>query len=209
MYDINFIKQRIIPESRKKVIAAVIIAAGLFLSMSLLAIGSISLADFRAADVYAGEIQRVRTELTTRYPGVPSRGELETMVTRTEPHLKEIGKIVDKRVCFAPVWERIAVAVPEGIWLTRVAVADVYAGRDESRMRGGGGGGRSFKGIIIEGVALAGRGPEGDLAVSTFVENLESDEELRGYVREIEFMGTGLRQVSGTSVVGFEITCPF
>ena len=208
MYDINFIKQRIVPESRKKVIAAVVYAAGLFLAMSLLAVGSISLADFRAADVYAGEITRIRTQLTTRYPGVPSRGELETMVKRTEPHLKEIGKIVDRRVCFAPVWERIAVAVPEGVWLTRVAVADVCSGKEESRMRGGGGS-RSFKGIIIEGVALAGRGPEGDQAVSSFVENLENDEELHGYVREIEFMGTGLRQVSGTSVVGFEITCPF
>lgn len=209
MYDINFIKHRIVPESHKRVVATVLYVTALFLGLSVIGLGSISLSDFRATDVYAAEIHRVRSELTTRYPGIPSRSELETMVRSTEPRLKEIGKLVDRRVCFAPVWERVAAAVPPEVWLTRLAIADPRGDSEETSGRGGRGGHKAFKGIVIEGVALAGRGPEGDQAVSAFVENLKNDTELMNYVQDVEFMGTGLRQVDGTSVVGFEITCPF
>jgi len=205
MYDINFIKKRLVPESRKKVISAIMSASALALGLTLTSIGSMSLSDFRASNVYASEIIELREHMTAKYPGIPSEDELETIIGKTEPYLKDVGKMVDKRVTVAPIWERVAAAVPEGIWLTRVSVSDPRETGDEM-MRGGS---KSFKGIMIAGVALAGSGPEGDQAVAQFVENLESDEELIGAISAVEFMGTGLEQVGGTSVVGFEITCPF
>ena len=204
MYDINFIGQRIVPESRKKIITAIVAFSALSLGLTLASIGATSVSDLQTADVYAAEVIKLREHFTIQYPGIPSEDELETIIGRTEPHLKDIGKIVDARICFAPIWGSVARAVPDGVWLTRVSVADLRGAE-----KGAKGTARSFRGIIIEGVALAGRGPEGDQAISAFVENLRNDEGLQSVLQSVESLGTGLEQIRGTSVVGFEITCPF
>lgn len=204
MYDINLIGQRIVPESRKKTITAIVAFSALSLGLTLASIGAVSVSDLRTADVYAAEISELREHFTIQYPGIPSEDELETIIGKTEPHLKDIGKIVDARIRLAPILESVARAVPDGVWLTRVSVADLRGSEEEARGKS-----RSFRGIIIEGVALAGRGPEGDQAVSTFVENLKDDEELQSIIQGVQSLGTGLEQIRGTSVVGFEITCAF
>ncbi len=200
MYDINFIGQRIVPESRKKIITAIVAFSALSLGLTLASIGATSVSDLQTADVYAAEVIKLREHFT----GIPSEDELETIIGRTEPHLKDIGKIVGTRVRFAPIWESIARAVPDGVWLTRVSVVDPRGSAEEGKSKS-----RSFRGIIMEGVALAGRGPEGDEAISTFVGNLKDDEELQSIIQDVDSLGTGLEQIRGTSVVGFEITCPF
>jgi hypothetical protein len=204
VYDINFIGQRIVPESRRKIIMAIVGFSALLLGLTLASIGIASVSDLRTADVYAAEITKLREHFTIQYPGIPSEDELERIVGKTESHLKDIGKIVDARIPFAPIWESVARAVPDGVWLTRVSVTDLRGPEEEARGKSG-----SFRGIIIEGVALAGRGPEGDQAISAFVGNLRDDEELQNIIQSVEFLGTGLAQIRGTSVVGFEITCPF
>ena len=205
MYDINLIKQRIIPASRKKVVTVIVSLSALVLGLSLVSMGTISLSEFRMTSVYAAEVSELQEHVIAHYPGIPGPSELEIIVNRTEPHLKDIGKMVTARIRFAPIWERIALAVPDGVWLTSVSIADPRGPGDQMT----GSKSRSFRGVLITGVALAGRGPEGDQAVAAFVENLESDAELQDTVSGVEFMGTGLEQVGGTSVVGFEITCPF
>ena len=204
MYDINLIKQRIIPASRKKIVTVIVSLSALILGLALVSMGTISLSEFRMTSVYAAEVSELHEHVTAHYPGVPSPDELEMIVSRTEPHLKDIGKMVTARIRFAPIWERIALAVPDGVWLTSVSVADPRGPGEQMTGKP-----RSFRGILITGVALAGSGPEGDRAVAAFVENLEGDAELQDTVSGVEFMGTGLEQVGGTSVVGFEITCPF
>ncbi len=204
MYDINFIGQRIVPESRKKIITAIVAFSALSLGLTLASIGTISVSDFQTADVYASQVIKLREHFTIQYPGIPSEDELETIIGRTEPHLQDIAKIVDARIRFTPIWESIAMAVPDGVWLTRVSIVDPRGSDEEGKGKS-----RSFSGIILEGVALAGRGPEGDEAISTFVGNLKDDEELQSIIQDVESLGTGLEQIRGTSVVGFEITCPF
>jgi hypothetical protein len=204
MYDINFIKQRIIPESRKKVITAIVSLSAIVIGLTLVCIGTVSLADSRMTSVYAAEVSELQEHVAAHYPGAPSQEELATIISRTEPHLKDIGKMVTARIRFAPIWERVALAVPDGVWLTGVSIADPRGPGEQMTGKS-----RSFRGILITGVALAGRGPEGDQAVAAFGENLESDEQLQDVVSGVEFMGTGLEQIGGTSVVGFEITCPF
>ncbi|MCK5596883.1 MAG: PilN domain-containing protein [Candidatus Eisenbacteria sp.] len=204
MYDINFIGQRIVPESRKKIVTAIVAFSALSLGLTLASMGAVSVSDLRMADVYAAEIIELREHFTVQYPGIPDEDELETIIGKTKPHLKDLAKIVDARICFTPIWESIARAVPDGVWLTRVSIADLRDAEEGARGKP-----RSFRGIIIEGVALAGRGPEGDQAISAFVENLEDDEGLQSIIQSVESLGTGLEQIRGTSVVGFEITCPF
>jgi hypothetical protein len=204
MYDINLIRQRIIPASRKKVVTVIVSLTALVLGLALVSMGTISLSEFRMTSVYAAEVSELREQVTAHYPGVPNQDELETIVSRTEPHLKDIGKMVTGRIRFAPIWARIALAIPDGVWLTSVSISDPRGSGEQMTGKS-----RSFRGILITGVALAGRGPEGDQAVAAFVENLESDAELQHTVTGVECIGTGLEQVGGTSVVGFEITCPF
>lgn len=204
MYDINLIRRRIVPASRQKVITVIVSLSALVLGLALVSMGTISLSEFRMTSVYATEVSELREHVTANYPGLPSQDELETVINRTEPHLKDIGTMVAARIRFAPIWERIALAVPDGVWLTGVSIVDPRGPGDQMTGKS-----HSFRGILITGVALAGRGPEGDQAVAAFVENLKSDEELQGTISGIEFMGTGLEQVGGTSVMGFEITCPF
>jgi len=204
MYNINFIKKQIVPESRKKVVTAIVALTALTMGLSLLSIGTFSLADLRTASVYAAEVVNLREHMETQYPGVPSEGELQTIIGRTQPHLRDIGKIVDARIPFTPIWERIAMAVPDGVWLTHVSISDPRGPQEEMKGKS-----RGFRGIMIEGVALAGRGPEGDQAVGAFVDNLKNDQELQSIVTGVESMGMGLEQVGGTSVIGFEVTCPF
>ncbi len=204
MYDINFIGQRIVPESRKKIITAIVAFSALSLGLTLASVGATSVSELRTAAVYAAEIITLRAHFPIQYPGIPSEDEVETISGRTEPHLKDIGRIVDSRIRFTPIWESVARAVPDGVWLTRVSIADRRGSEEEARGKS-----RSFRGVIIEGVALAGRGPEGDEAISTFVGNLKDDERLQSIIRDVESLGTGLEQLRGTSVVGFEITCSF
>ncbi len=206
MYDVNFIGQRIVPESQRKAVLIVAAAAGLALGLTLLSLGMVSLADIKVSDAYASETTELQKSVALSYPDVPTGAELEAAIDKTEPVLREVAKLVDRRTRMAPVLERVALAVPDGVWLTRVSVADPRTSEEESRARGKA---RSYRGIIIEGVALAGSGPEGDLSVSAFVDSLKNDRELGTYVRDLEFIGTGLKQVGGTSVVGFEISCPF
>lgn len=204
MYDINFIGRRIVPESRKKVIGAIIGVTAFALGLTLVSVGSTTVADIKMTNVYAAESKKIQEQMTTNYPGIPSEGELETIIGRIEPHLKDIGKIVASRRSITPIWEGISLAVPDGVWLTSVCISDPRETEEEKAGRG-----RSFRGITITGVALAGGGPEGDRAVSAFVDNLKSNESLMDAVSDVEFLGTGLEQVGGTSVVGFEISCPF
>ncbi len=204
MYDINLIRQRIIPASRKKVVTVIVSLTALVLGLALVTMGTISLSEFRMTRVYATEVSELREHVTTHYPGVPNQDEFEMIVNRTEPHLKDIGKMVTGRTRFAPIWERIALAIPDGVWLTSIRIADPRGPGEQMTGKS-----RAFRGIMITGVALAGRGPEGDQAVAAFVENLESDADLQDSIIGVECMGTGLEQVGGTSVVGFEITCPF
>mgnify|MGYP001825388737 CR=1 FL=1 len=204
MDDINFLQKKIVPESRKKVVTAIVALTGLIMGLSLLSIGTFSLADLRTTSVYAAEILELREHMEMQYPGIPSEDELQTIIGRTQPHLRDLGKIVDARIPFTPIWERIAVAVPDGVWLTHVNISDPRGHEDEMKGKS-----RGFKGIMIEGVALAGGGPEGDQALGAFVENLKNDEEFQSIVSGVESEGTGLKQVGGTSVLGFEVTCPF
>jgi hypothetical protein len=206
MYDVNFIRQRIVPESRKKAILSVMSISALALVLTLAAMGSATLSDLKVSEVYAAQYKAAMESLGEDYHGAPTRGELDSTIRRTEPGVVEIGKLVDRRRRMAPILERIAAAIPEGVWLTRVSVADPRSTDDEMRARGKP---RAYKGVMIEGVALAGHGPEGDIAVSAFVDSLKNDQKMAGYVASVQFVGTGLQQVSGASVVGFEVTCPF
>jgi hypothetical protein len=208
MYDINFIGKNIVPESHRKVRTIVTSLASVALGLTFVAILTIVVADMRGAEVYAADVAKLDERISALYGMTPSEQDLGRIVSQTAPDLKEVSKLVDRRMLFSSLWQHVAAAVPEDVWLTRVCMSDPRTVKEETTTRNRTKSHSTFKGIVIEGVALAGSGPEGDQAVSLFLENLKNDTELSSKVLAFEFIGTGLQQVGGTSVVGFEISCP-
>lgn len=207
MYDINFIGQRIVPESHQKVKMIVTSVSAVTLGVTLVAMLTMVVSDLGASEVYASDVTRLQRRASELYGEMPTRASLAEIIKDTEPDLREVGKLADRRTQFSDLWEQVATAVPDGVWLTRVSMADPRSSEEDAH-RTRKHKQQSFRGIVIEGVAIAGSGPEGDQAVSQFQENLEGNSELTSKITAFEFVGTGLEQIGGTSVVGFEISCP-
>jgi len=200
MYDINLIRDNIVPDQRKNVMFSVISASALIYVLTILAVIFFSAANFKMIDVYAKEIDKMQEDLSALYPGTPSHQDLDVIVRRIKPDLREIGGLIDDRTEFTYLWEAVAHSVPEGVWLTRIEFKIPAASSRKSK---------STRGLFIEGMALAGGETGGDEIIRTFALALEEDSELSGYISEAKFAETGKTRLGGEDVIGFEITCPF
>jgi hypothetical protein len=204
MYGINLIRHTVIPERHKRVIFSVISFSALAYALTALAVIFFSAANFRMIDAYAREIDRLEAELSVLYPGTPTEGELDVIVRRMRPDLDEIGKLVDRKVETTYIWEAIASAVPDSVWLTSVhlKVPEQETGGSKGRSR------KLAGGIVAEGFAI----PSGGTAsgsIRRFAERLKSSDELKGYIADAKYSETGMKTISGKDVIGFEVTCPF
>ncbi len=201
MYNINLIRERIVPDQRKNVMFSVISASALIYALTILAVVFFSAANFKMIDVYANEIDKMQGDLSAYYPGTsPSHDELDIIVRRIRPDLKEIGGLIDDRTEFTYLWEAVARAVPDGAWLTRVEFKIPAAATRN---------GKSKRGLFIEGMALASGETAGDEVIREFAIALESDPELARHISEAKFAETGRKRLGGEDVTGFEISCPF
>ena len=201
MYDINLIRERVVPDQRKNILFSVISASALIYALTILAVVFFSVANFKMIDVYAKEIDKMQGDLSAIYPSItPTHDELDVIVRRIKPDLKEIGGLIDDRTDFTSLWEAVARAVPDGAWLTRVEFR-IPAAATRS--------GKSKRGLFIEGMALTSGETGGDEVIREFALALESDGELAGYISEAKFAETGRKRLGGEDVTGFEISCPF
>lgn len=207
MYDINLIRSHIVPYQHKKVVFSVISFSVLAYVLTLLAMVFLSVANSRMIDVYAGEVEKLQSDLSVLYPDSPSREELSEMIDRLQPELAEIGGLIDTRSEFAPMWEAVASSVPDSVWLTRVRVSDSGSPPAAAKRRGKAG--KQFKGIVIEGMALAGEDGGGGAVIPAFAAVLQSDATLGPKISEVKFVETGRSRRGGQNLIGFEITCAF
>ncbi len=200
MYDINLIREQVVPDQRKNIMFSVISASALIYALTILAVIFFSAANFKMIDVYAKEIDKMQQDLADLYPGTPSHDDLALIVNRIKPDLKEIGATIDSRIEFTYLWEAVARATPDGVWLTRV---ELKAPDPDNRR------GRTAQGLFIEGKALASGETGGDEIIRAFALAIEKDEELSLHISEAKFAETGKSSIGGQDVIGFEITCPF
>lgn len=208
MYDINLIRSSIVPYQHKKVVFSVISFSVLAYILTLLAMVFFSIANFRMIDIYASEVDKLQSDLAVLYPGSPNSKELSDMIRRLKPELAEIGGLIDTRSEFTPMWEAVAASVPEGVWLTRVHVSDSGDASAASGKRRGKGGKR-FKGLVLEGMALAGEDGGGGEVIPAFAGVLQNDPTLGPKISEVKFVETGRSRKGGHNLIGFEITCAF
>jgi Tfp pilus assembly protein PilN len=126
------------------------------------------------------------------------------MINGVKPDLTRIGEIIDGRSETTLIWEAIAEALPDSVWLTAVRVTTPDKSPAAAARRSAAPGGW----ISVEGLALV----DGDAAgqsIRRFSKNLEQSGVLAGLVSGSRFVETGMREIGSASVLGFEITCPF
>lgn len=205
MYDINLIRSRVVPERRRYVMLSIVAIFGLACLITILATVFFATSSLRTVDAYASEIDRLQEDLAALYPGTPTEDELLAMISGVRPDLHKIGEIIDGRSETTLIWEAIAEAVPDSIWLTAVRVTapekNVNARVRQSTTPGGW--------ISVEGLAIVDDGDSGGRLVRRFAKQLEQSGVLVGMVSGSRFVETGLRRIGSQSVLGFEITCPF
>ncbi len=199
MYDINLIRQSVVPDQRKKVIFSVVSFSALLCILTVLAVVFFSTANFRMIDVYANEIDKLEGDLSAIYPGTPTLEELASIMRRIKPDLEEISGAISSRTEITYIWEAVAGAVQDDVWLTHVSLK---VPRNDGRKKG-------FRGIVIEGHALSSGDTSSEEAIQSFATRLEEDSELKSYISEVRFAETGKSRIDGHSVIGFEITCLF
>ncbi|MCD4690923.1 PilN domain-containing protein [bacterium] len=199
MYDINLIRERVIPDQRKSIMFSVISVSALLYTLTILAVVFFSAANFKMIDVYAHEIDRLQDDLSVLYPGAPTQGELNTIIMRIKPDLTEIGALIEGRTELTYMWESIARSVPDGVWVTRI----------ELKMSSDGGRSKGTRGLFIEGTALTSSETGGDEAIREFASRLQKDPEFKEHIAEAKFAETGKSHLGGEEVIGFEIMCPF
>ncbi len=204
MYDINLIRNRVVPESRKYIMLSIVGVSGLACLITILATIFFSSANLSTIEAYAHEINKLEEDLATLYPGTPTEGELAAMINGVKPDLKRVGEIIDRRGKTTLIWEAIAEAVPDGVWLTAVRVKVPERGAGTKLKRGTTPGGW----ISVEGLALVDGDSDGAL-IRRFAKALEQSRALGGIISGSRFVETGMRRIGSKSVLGFEITCPF
>jgi Tfp pilus assembly protein PilN len=204
MYDINLIRHSVVPKRHRYIMLSIAAAAGLACVITILCTIFFASANSSTIQAYAHETEKLETELAAVYPGTPTEHELRSMISNVTPDLKRIGEIIDGRTETTLIWEAIAEAVPDSIWLTAVRVTtpdrDSAAKSRRSSTPGGW--------ISVEGLALV-DGEAGGTLIRRVAKRLEQSSGLAGVVTGSRFVETGMRQIGSASVLGFEITCPF
>ena len=205
MYNINLIRKQIVPAGQKHVMFSVISFSALIYVLTTLGVIFFSAANFRMIDIYASEVDKFEEDLSVLYPGTPTEDELQTMIGRVQPDLREIRTLIDQRVDHSILMERVAACVPEDVWLISVRVTErPVAGGARKRHKASG----SFHGIALEGKVVADV-ERGGAIVREFATALEDDPELSIHIAEARCVETGLQEVGGKNVLGFEIMCPY
>ncbi len=198
MYDINLIRAAVVPERHKRVLFSVVSFTMLVFVLTGLSVLFFSVSNLRVIDVYAKELHNLEDHLSLLYPGTPTHEELSLVFSRIQPDLKEITSGIGHRMEMTRIWEGIAAAVPDSVWLTGVSL------HAPDRLKKG----RSNEGgVLIEGMAMTADGRRGSTLIRGFAKSIESSGVLSKHVSGAKFVETGITRVGGTEVIGFEITC--
>jgi hypothetical protein len=210
VYDLNLIRHKIVPERQKRMVFSVISLSALAYILTFLAVVFFSAANFRMIDAYASEIDKLEGDLSVLYPGTPTQEELSTIIRRMTPDLNEISGLVERRQEVTYLWEGIVGAVPDSIWLTSVRVVTPEPSEKPDKSEKGNGkdrGKQKAGSIVIQGVALAGKGRGGSDLIRDFSKALESSQDLNGRTSGAKFVEKDRRRMGSMDVIGFEITC--
>jgi hypothetical protein len=159
------------------------------------------MSNLRVIDVYAKELHNLEEDLSLLYPGTPTHEELSIVFSRIQPDLKEMSAGLGAHIEMTELWERIAAAVPDSVWLTSVSLnaPQITTKSGNSKKQEGG--------MVIEGKAITPAGQSASDLIRRFAKAIQSDAVLGKHASNAKYVETGMTEIGGVKVIGFEITC--
>lgn len=183
MFEINLIKDRIIPTRLKRLAFILVGVYALLWVVTLMTVAFLYVTDARTIGTYRQDTANVERDIGMEVPRVPTRKELVLLRDRLLPRLASIRSVVRARVRWSPKIGEISAHMPEGVRLSRLYMEESEEGA---------------RTLILEG-RLSGKAPDEDQAVALLVSRLSESSTFMEGVREI------VPSVEGTS---FQIACP-
>lgn len=209
MYDINLIRESIVPDSRRKVVASVVSLATLCFIVALSGVGLFTVANMQMSTVYAKEIDRFGAELSAIYPGDPSPNGLSQLMDEVKPDLSQVAAVLDRTTDATLILQSVNESLPDSVWITRIRIASAAGEASNNGRNSRKGGGDGMGTIVIEGMAVVGEHSGGDMAIRRFGRNLRNHESLGAILTDVECSETGITKIGDVPVIGFETICRF
>ena len=207
MFEINLIKDRIIPVKRKNVLFALVSSYILIWTLSIAAVFFLHVMNIRMIEIYGVDLAKQEREMNATYIGsdMPTHGELKIIWNKLILELTDINQLLGSRIVWASKLEQIIHSLPEGVW-----VDEIRSGRKPSDPEKGKPEHASIEQIlVIEGRALSVSDEEGITSVEHFVASLEKSALFMKGIENVELISTEQTAIGGRRIVAFQVQCRF
>lgn len=207
MFEINLIKDRIIPVKRKNVLFALVSSYILIWTLSIAAVFFLQVMNIRMIEIYRVDLAKQEREISAIYigSGMPTHGELKIIWDKLLLELTDINHLLGSRILWASKLEQISHSLPEGVW-----VDEIRSGREPSDQEKGKPKSASIGQIlVIEGRALSVSDEEGITSVEHFVASLEKSALFMKGIENVELISTEQTAIGGRRIVAFQVQCRF
>ena len=210
MFEINLIKDRIIPARQKSIIVGLISSYLLIYTLSVVIIIFLCVANVRMIEVYRGGVIKLEREISAIYPGLPTGEELKMMLNELLPELTGSNSLLRKRILWAPKLNQISNSLPEGVWIDELRSTRKASGEGVPRKRGKSASIKSRQqGLIIEGRVLSVSDKKGINAIENFVSSLKKNALFMEGIESVELVATEKTTTGARPIRAFQILCRF
>ncbi len=210
MFEINLIKDRIIPVKRKNVLFALVSSYILIWTLSIAAVFFLHVMNIRMIEIYRVDLAKQEREISATYigSGMPTHGELKIIWDKLLLELTDINHLLGSRILWASKLEQISHSLPEGVW-----VDEIRSGREPSDQEKGKPKSASIEAqqqiLVIEGRALSVSDEEGITSVEHFVAGLEKSALFMKGIENVELISSEQTAIGGRRIVAFQVQCRF
>ena len=207
MFEINLIKDRIVPVKQKHVIFGLVSLYILIWTLSIVAVLFLHVANVRMIGIYKGTLTRLESEISATYSGLPTSEELKIMWVRLLPDLTRIKQLVSRRILWASKLDRISRSLPEGVWIDEMRSEQVVPqkkGKHESASKK-----PPQQAFVLEGRARSVPDEEEITSVEHLVDSLKKDVLFMEGFESVELIYRERTAIGVGFLDAFQIRCRF
>ena len=197
MFEINLIKDRIMPVKQKHVVFGLVSFYILIWTLSIAGVLFLHVMNVKMIEIYKESLATQESEISATYIGMPTREELEIMWNKLLPEPNGIKHLFRRRILWASKLDQISRSLPEGIWV------------DEIRSRQSASIEPPQQTLVIEGRALSVSDEEGITSVEHFVAGLEKSALFMEGIENVELTSMEQTAIEDRAIVAFQVLCRF
>ena len=212
MFEINLIKDRIIPAKQKHIILGVLSLYILLWVLSIAGVFFFHIANVRMIEIYKGKLAKLEREISTTYPGLPTTEELKMMWDKLLPEVTGINHLLTKRILWAPKLNQISNSLPQGVWIDEISSGQRTSGKTVAREKGKNKSASTKspqRSLVIEGRVLSASDKDGIKSVERFVSSLRENLLFMEGFESVELVSTEQTAAGAGPISAFQILCRF